>query len=352
MKIAVSADLHLTSREKNPERFHALENILRQMMDENIGRIILAGDTFDDSSRNYAEFEDVCRQHPDLQFTVLPGNHDIGLSPSAVSATNLDVVNEIQLIKFDEFQKTLLLLPYVKNKTMGELIAAQKEKLTANKWILISHGDWTDGLHEPNPFEPGVYMPLTRIDIHNYQPLLALLGHIHKPLDSELVHYIGSPCGLDIRETGQRRFLVLDVDSGRFEERWINTDFIFFKEELLILPVEDIAGFLENEIEQRIAGWGVNDSDFDKVRVQVTVKGYCADVALARKAVMEGFEKFTFYKDIEPDLSEVFLADDLNLREIALRANQKIAELELRSQAGMPSKEAIVLQALHTIYGS
>ena len=31
MKIAITADIHLTSREKNPERFHGLENILDKL---------------------------------------------------------------------------------------------------------------------------------------------------------------------------------------------------------------------------------------------------------------------------------------------------------------------------------
>ena len=49
MKIAVTADLHLTSRVRNPERYHALANILEQLADRKIDNLVIAGDLFDAS---------------------------------------------------------------------------------------------------------------------------------------------------------------------------------------------------------------------------------------------------------------------------------------------------------------
>ena len=46
MKIAVTADLHLKSREECPERWNALENIINQMLAEDIKILIIAGDLF------------------------------------------------------------------------------------------------------------------------------------------------------------------------------------------------------------------------------------------------------------------------------------------------------------------
>ena len=43
MKIAVTADLHLKSREECPERWNALANIIDQMLTEGIKRLIIAG---------------------------------------------------------------------------------------------------------------------------------------------------------------------------------------------------------------------------------------------------------------------------------------------------------------------
>ena len=46
MKIAVTADVHLTTREDNPERFNALEDILGSLEGLGIEHLIIAGDLF------------------------------------------------------------------------------------------------------------------------------------------------------------------------------------------------------------------------------------------------------------------------------------------------------------------
>lgn len=61
------------------------------------------------------------------------------------------------------------------------------------RWILVEHGDWSEGVRAPNPSEPGVYMPLTKKDLPAYKPGKVLLGNVHLSLDLELVHYPGSP---------------------------------------------------------------------------------------------------------------------------------------------------------------
>ena len=74
MKIAITADLHLTSREQRPERFEALENILADLHAQEIDTLIIAGDLFDQSRQNYAEFEQLCRkpEHTNLNLYVIP----------------------------------------------------------------------------------------------------------------------------------------------------------------------------------------------------------------------------------------------------------------------------------------
>lgn len=352
MKIALTADLHLTTFERNPERYHALQNILDQMRDIGIRRLIMAGDTFDESSRNYAEFENFCRrpENCDIQFVLIPGNHDFGIESSSVVVDNLEIVAEPRILIVEENGLPFFLLPYFPDKTMGEFIAAHVRDLPARKWVLIAHGDWTEGSYEPSPTEPGVYMPLTRSDLDNYAPAVALLGHIHKQMDGNIVHYLGSPCGLDIRETGRRRFIVLDTESLAIESRIVLTDYIYFSETFVVLPVEDELGRLKNQIEQRIASWLSTDDERQKVRLQIKVKGYAFDKRKVQQAVEEGFAGFKFYRDWEPDFDQVFLADDPNLAEIARRAEEKIAAIELSSHLPGPAKEEILLQALHVIY--
>ena len=80
MKIAVTADLHLTSLKDHPERYHALENILDQMLKEDVHQIIIAGDLFHADFPNYNEFDELCQKpsYRPIQFHIIPGsfNHN------------------------------------------------------------------------------------------------------------------------------------------------------------------------------------------------------------------------------------------------------------------------------------
>ncbi len=221
MKIAFTADLHLTTGQMYPERYQALENIFQQLVDEGINTLVVAGDLFDETSRNYAEFDRLCTKYKDIKVLVVPGNHDSLLNQQEVTAVNLEIYSEPKLKNFGENSPTFLFLPFKKGRTMGEFISGFAADLPENNWVLIGHGDWAEG-YEPNPFEPGVYMPLTRSDLENFKPAQVFLGHIHKAMDRGKVHYIGSPCGLDIRETGRRRFLIFDTHTCKNESRKVD----------------------------------------------------------------------------------------------------------------------------------
>ncbi|NIR50700.1 hypothetical protein GWO43_19135, partial [candidate division KSB1 bacterium] len=250
MKIAITADVHLTSRKLHPERYHALENILDQMLQEEITTLIVAGDLFDESSRNYDEFDTFCKssKYSKNKFILIPGNHDVRLNKEFVTAENVEIITEPTVRSFESKGLKLFLLPYKPDKSMGEFIAEKSTELPENDWVLIGHGDWAEGMREPNPFEPGVYMPLTRTDMETYKPEKVILGHIHKCLDRDKIHYIGSPCGLDITETGRRRFLILDSKTGRLTPKGIDSDYIYFNESFIILPLKNEKTYVKQQI--------------------------------------------------------------------------------------------------------
>lgn len=353
MKIAVTADLHLTSRYEHPERYHALENILDQMIRDQIDTLIIAGDLFDESSRNYAEFDNFCKEpkYKGLNFYLIPGNHDSRISNAFITAESVEIITEPKIIAFNSTGLKFLLLPYRKDKTMGEDIASIASELPPNEWVLIGHGDWSEGMRESNPFEPGVYMPLTRIDIEKYKPANIVLGHIHKPLDRDRVHYVGSPCGLDITETGRRRFLIIDTNTGFIKSQIVESDFIFYNESLIILPLKDEKDYLKEQIEAKIKAWALRESEKPKVRIRVKVSGYTANKRELLKTINESFHEFTYYKNGEPDISEVYVSDDVERAEIAHRVSTWIDKLELLPELEHPAKDQILLQALHVIYG-
>ena len=306
MRIAITADLHLTTRNRNPERFNGLTNILNKLLDLEIETLIVAGDLFDEAIHNYVEFDALCDQtnYRKIRIVVIPGNHDFLLNQKFFTAQNVQVVSQPTLIHFDEDGLKFLLLPYVMNKTMGEFIAEKSSKLPTNRWVLIGHGDWTERMNKPNPYEPGVYMPLTKIDVENFKPTRVILGHVHRPIDIGILHNPGSPCGLDIRETGRRRFLIIDSQSGTIKSEPVDSDFIFFNEVVTVLPIEDEIEQITKDVERRIEKWQLSESEIPKVSVQVKVRGFSSNKRKLMQAIKEGFKKFQFYKDHEPDLSE------------------------------------------------
>ena len=99
MKIAITADLHLRNRENHPERYNALENILEQIEAENIKTLIIAGDLFDKDSRNYSDFEKICKKHGKVQLLIIPGNHDPDISGKKIVGDNIHIYSSPSIIK-------------------------------------------------------------------------------------------------------------------------------------------------------------------------------------------------------------------------------------------------------------
>lgn len=351
MKLAVTADLHLTTRKEHPERFLALEDILRQMLSEKIDTLVVAGDLFHESSRNYADFEAVCRDpaYWGIRFLLLPGNHDVSLSDKVLAAENVEVVASPEIRTFGKSARPVLLLPYAKNRTMGEVIAEYKTDLKEEEWILVGHGDWVEGMREINPFEPGVYMPLTRSDVENFKPRRVLLGHIHKPLNQDNLNYAGSPCPLDITETGKRRFLLLDTETGQVASAAVNTEEIYFDESIVVIPVEDQDAYIRDAVETMIRGWGIPEEDRSRVRLRIRIRGYTTDRTRLQKTLRACLEGIELY-DREPDISECSMSEDLERAEIARRVRREVNELSWPMD-NEPHRDRILLEALALIYG-
>jgi len=257
MKIAFTADIHLRTAAESLYKYNALRDILHQMGDTGIENLVIAGDLFDKQFSNYAEFEKFCGRYNEqgISFHILPGNHDAGIKTGSFAADNINVYDKTELVKFEEKCMPVLFVPYLEGKTIGEEIAPHKNRLDPAGWILAAHGDWLGSSIEANPSEPGTYMPLTKKDMSMYRPARVVLGHIHKPLDINNLHYCGSPVGLDINETGKRRYLTMDLRNNNLETHNVNTDVLYFNPILYIYPMENEKTFMEDQISGIIGGW-------------------------------------------------------------------------------------------------
>jgi len=352
LKIAFTADNHLTTKTRNPERFLSFANILKQCGESKVKLLIVAGDLFDQSMPNYAEFESLYKKHrpPDLTTAIIPGNHDEDLKQENISADGLIIHSEPQLLPLNKTWK-ILFVPYQKGQTMGRVIAQFAAELTGQRWILIGHGDWSPGVQTPDTYEPGVYMPLTRSDLTLYKPELVFLGHIHLPFDGEKVHYPGSPCPINVTETGLRHFLLLDLKQGNITPKLVESPLLFFNERFVMLARENELELLENQMKDRIESWELPAGWEKRVQVQVKVAGFATDREAVKKTVREIFSPFSFYEDGEPDLEKLYHKPDPDREQIALDIQDWIKKLEWSESSYVPSKTEILEEALKVIYG-
>ncbi len=274
MKIAITADVHLTSREKNPERYRAFENILDQLVSRKIENLIVAGDLFDASCKDPGEFEKLInhQKYASISATVIPGNHDPVISDGAFTIENIHYLTRPQLVEFAG-DAVFLFLPYQPNTSVGEALADFPHPLTPDAWVLVAHGDNLASTRLRNTYEGGLYMPLSGRDIQLYKPKKVFLGHIHARMDAAVVHYPGSPCGLDPTETGMRSFLIYDTASGNAARVPVETDIIYFQEYITVLPLEDEETYVSQILINKISAWKLDDDQKKKVRAPCQPSG-------------------------------------------------------------------------------
>lgn len=349
MKVAITADVHLRTRNEHVERYNALENILEQLSDEGVPYLLIAGDLFDKDFRSYVEFERLCKSHPGVQVHIIPGNHDPGISDKSIVGDNIHIYTNPAILEIDSM--TFLLVPYEKKAKMSEKIADMEDQIEGKQWILVAHGDYYGGPKQLNPLEPGTYMPLSRNNVERYGPREVFLGHIHKPGSWGRVHYPGSPCGLDISETGKRTFLVFDTADGSIDSRLVVTDVLYYDESFVIVPLDDEVSLLQAEIENRIASWDVDQSNHPKVCLRVGAKGYATDRRAILAALKEGFAGFRYYKNEDPKIDELSTSSDRQRNAIAERTRQLVDECNWHFGEDEPQKEHVIVKALSVIYG-
>jgi DNA repair exonuclease SbcCD nuclease subunit len=350
VKIAITADLHLTTKEDRPERYQSLADILQQCGTNNVGVLIIAGDLFDTTIKNFADFEIVYKKNaPEgLKTYIIQGNHDSRLVDSAITLDQVTVVEQPCIKQFDD-AFSFLLIPYSENKAIGEQIAPYKSKLEPNQWVLISHCDWIGGVKPPDPYEQGVYMPLSRADVLNYAPYQIFLGHIHVPSDSEIVHYVGSPCPIKHTETGHRRFVIFDTETKEIESCIVNCPSINFIESFVVLPVDDEIGYLKASIKQRIEGWGILSDSEQKIKVRIALKGYTSNRSKISQVVEEEFHNYDFI-DEGPLINELNQIVDPERANLVIAIKQWLDELQWGSLETEPGKDEIMIEVLKTIY--
>lgn len=350
MKIAITADIHLKTNKEYPERLNALKNILDQLVDESIASLIIAGDLFDLESQNYSLFDELCRQNEyrNIEFYIIPGNHDPSINARCFTADNIRIFSEPTIQSFGDTDFSFFFVPYLAGISMGEVISRYRKELEG-QWILVGHGDYLSGIRNQNTYEKGIYMPLGRSDIEYYNPSRVILGHIHKMTEAGRVYYPGSPCPMDINETGRRSFLLMDLSDLSITARKVNTDFIYLNEKFVVMPIKNEFESIRYRLRELVDKWNLSKEEISRARVRFKVRGYTSDKKQLLNVLRETLSDFTFYDDKGPDLSEVSLFDDPERTAIVERVKDRIDSLQDDCGYTESKRELILEQALGII---
>jgi exonuclease SbcD len=349
MKIAFTADVHLT-KDNHPERWNALEAIMDTCVEQGIEQLVIGGDLFDKDQTHFGEIDKLAEAHAGLQLHIIRGNHDEALKQGAFSAGNIKVYDEADLPDIAGNGVRWGMIPYESSKSMGVVLNALfNENELPKRWVLVGHGD-VAGSREINPTEKGVYMPLAQKDITRFKPDLVLLGHIHKQIDDSGLHYVGSPCGLDITEIGRRRFFVIDADSLAVDSIYIGTDIVWQIETLSVVPSDDEAERVTAEAQARIEGWDLPEGAADKVRLRVKVRGYAGDRKAVLDALGDVFAPYALH-DGSIDADDLGIANDEERAGIVARVQELLGEAELPDGEEDPDHDDVTQQVLQIVYG-
>ncbi|NOQ23562.1 MAG: hypothetical protein GQ565_13065 [Candidatus Aegiribacteria sp.] len=347
MNVAITADVHLSAGGNHPERYSALVNIFDSLVKQDIKTLIIAGDLFDKDCSSYSRFEEVCRKYPQICIHIIPGNHDPDISRSVIVGENIRIYDSPALEEFDGL--SFVFLPYSATSGMGECIGEYRSE---KRWVLVGHGDYFGGMKQRNPYEKGTYMPLYRKDIEEFSPWRVFLGHIHKPENIDNLYYPGSPCGIDINETGRRRYLVFNTATGHTSSETVRTDVIYLQEKFLVIPDENEVERLRNDAAKRISAWGLNQEDRKRARIRIKATGYTSDREVIMECLKDVFAEYSFVKDEEPDIFSLYVAKDNRRSAIARRVLELIEEMEWEFGGNEPEKEKVIETALSVIYGA
>ena len=345
MRIAVTADLHL--RESNPERLENLEVLIQQLLSREIRLLIIAGDLFDTADKSYARFDSLAQRCPDIQFLILPGNHDPNLRQELFASANIQVFAKPTLKRID--QRLFLFLPYREGSTIGETISGfrDSERLRSHPWVLVSHGDFAAPSRTESGGERG-YFPLTREDLVRFKPARVILGHIHVPNSTTAeVVYPGSPYPITADEYGQRRVLILETETAAVSELPLSHPPVRVLAEVFLIP----DGREEQQVRKQLESVLAEQGSSGNLVVQVVLRGYSASRRRAQ-VLVEAFLSERGVPCAGIDLEPLRVNDQENLATLAGTVRQRIARLELNYGEADELRQAVLEKALDIVYGA
>lgn len=311
---------------------------------------MVAGDLLDSDDRGYRELDDLLHRERRVRVLALPGNHDARLRQELFAAGCIRVFSRPALRRIDG--RPVLFLPYQEGRSMGAAIeeSGLSERLPADQWVLVSHGDFAAPRRAENGEEDG-YFPLTRADLGRLRPARVVLGHIHVPGDLKAAAVApGSPYPLSPAERGPRRLLLLDTDTLALRELPLAHTPVFLEARIWLLPDgreieqlrQGLREFLDAPPPQGGAGLG------GRLALRVSLLGYSSTRSgLEREAEAVLAERGVRLESLQA--GELEITDDTGRAVIAQRVRRAVADLHLDYPDAAQLREQVLARALRLV---
>jgi hypothetical protein len=158
---------------------------------------------------------------------------------------------------------------------------------------------------------------------------------------------------LDISETGLRRFLILDTESGQITTHRVECPLLYFDESFLLLPTEAGMDNMLEDIQRRISDWRLPEGWSDRVQVRLNIHGV-SEISRQKifEEVSQAFSGFKFFRDQGPDMTNLFHDKDPDRADISTKFTNWLKGIDWSpEQPGDPSEDQILQAAFKIIYG-
>ncbi|MFC7391667.1 metallophosphoesterase family protein [Scopulibacillus cellulosilyticus] len=247
---------HLAERFQE-STFTALERLIGRAILEKVDFIIFAGDIYDQNHRSlraqkrFVKNMNLLRNH-DIDVYITHGNHDFLDDKNHLLnlPENVHVFGPtVSMIPFDKQGRPRVHLygfSYPKRHVLDDMSYAYQKKDGADYHVGILHGSVL-GNHDHDVYAPFTIKSLIEKDFDYWA-----LGHIHKRqnLNNEPpIHYPGNIQGANIKETGEKGALLVDLDHDEAKVSFIQTaDVIWLDEIVSVSDCSSIDGLI-NKIE-------------------------------------------------------------------------------------------------------
>jgi DNA repair exonuclease SbcCD nuclease subunit len=250
-----------------------------------IPNIIIGGDLNDTkgvvNARSFILFQNIIDNYQNINFIMIPGNHDATMRVSEEWAIELIKGNNVTIYTKPTVDDIITYIPWSADDLLTSIQESEPNK------ILISHLGLNEA-HMPSGISLRSSIRLNHLKHFD----LVLLGHYHSPQHLENTYYVGSPIPLRRDEVKDiKRFLSIDAEGDTIDVKSIETTGYRRYIEIIIDEDSDPDDIKNNIIKQK------DNNNF------VVVRNNCKEISTDLQLLISNVPKIQFVNQYQDEFN-------------------------------------------------